>query len=95
MEDGHYRLVSEDRKSRSIVEVYGDAVADSHSVLTDSPVSNYLARGCTFTRVYPIHLPDEMMEWVHSQALMANISDDDVIEEAIRRFILSIKKGEN
>lgn len=87
MDDGYYRVVPKEGTSYKILSVEDDFVGED-----GSPMEEYA--GYTFTRVYPIHLPEEMMEWVHDQALMAAISDDDVVEEAIRRFmVFEISQG--
>lgn len=89
MNDGHYLVTYNNlTHSQKIVEVDDNIVDDGDSV------RDYLEWGATFTRVYPIHLPDEMMEWVHDQALSVAITDDAVIEEAIRRFMLVVKGEE-
>lgn len=86
MEDGWYRVIPREGTSYEILGVEDDVVG-----MDGDTVEDYLDDEYTFTRVYPIHLPDEMYEIVHEQALAASLSDDDVIEEAVRRFILIIQ----
>lgn len=91
MEDGWYRVVPKEGTSYQLLEVEDDVVVGSD----DDTVEDYLDDEHTFTRVYPIHLPDEMMEEVHNQALVANLSDDDVIETAVRNFLVYLRRNWN
>lgn len=90
MNDGHYRVIPKEGTSYEILDVEDDMIVGTGG----GTVDDFLGDKYTFTRVYPIHLPDEMMEWVHDQALSVAITDDAVIEEAIRRFMLVVKGEE-
>lgn len=85
MNDGWYRVIPKEGTSYEILGVEDDIVAD------DESVEEWLELGYTFTRVYPVHLPDEMWEDIHSEALSTGLSDDDIVEHAIRNFFIHFR----
>lgn len=88
LEDGYYRIIPKEGTSYDIVRVYSGSVDMSESTMPDNSVEYYLGKGYSFTRVYPIHLPEELYERVHDEALAVGLSDDDVIKTALNSFLI-------
>lgn len=98
MEDGWYRLIPKEGTTYDIVRVEDDRVFTVRfAVYNGDPVEEFIARSSTFTKVYPIHISDDLYELVHNDALAVSLSDDDVVETAVRNFFIYFRlkpKGE-
>jgi hypothetical protein len=86
--DGFYRVVFPKGKFYDAARIEDDRIFGVDPAYEGDPVSEMLAEGAIFTRVYPIHLPDEMWEEIHQDALKTGRSDDEMVEHAVRNFFI-------